>query len=136
MKNSYILILGFLLFIGFGVFLAPSKADAYYGSYYQPYYDIPSYSTDYPGYHGYRNSYYPVDNNYITPKSYKSYQATYSKNTYNYNYNYNYNFYNAQVYRTSDVAYPYNNYNMNHNTNYGNYDYEYDNNESCYGYGC
>jgi len=135
MKNTYIIFSSLIvLFVGFGIFMDPSEASAY-GSYYNYYgsyhYDIPSYSTDYPGYHGYRNSSYPVDNNYITPKSYRSYQAAYPKNTYNYNYNYNYNFYNAPVYKTDDVVYPYSNYNVNYNTDYG-----YENDESCYGYGC
>lgn len=138
-----------LLVMGFGLFVSPSKADAScYScqSYHRSYYDIPSYSTDYPGYHGYRNSTYVVDNSYITPKSYNSYQATYPKsnNTYNYNYNYNYNFYNTPVYQTNDVVYPRQNYNTNYNFNrntyaYDNYNDNYDynnNNGSCYGYGC
>ena len=138
MRNTNIIFSLFLLVIGFSVFMAPTKAGAYYGSYYQPYYDIPSYSTDYPGYHGYRHSSYPMDNSYITPRVNNSYQATYPKivNNYSYNYNYRYNFYNAPVYNTSDVVYPNNNYRANTNTNYQNNNGYYNNNESCYGYGC
>lgn len=142
MRNTYIIFsLLIALFVGFGLF-APSEASAY-GSYYNYYgyyhYDIPSYSTDYPGYHGYRNSSYPMDNSYITPKVNNSYQAAYPKTTYNYTYNNNYNFYNAPVYKANDVVYPYSNsnYNTNYNNNYQNNDNGYyNNNESCYGYGC
>ena len=138
MRNTYIIFSLFIaLLVGFGLFMAPVKASACWGgcqSYYH--YDIPSYSTDYPGYHGYMHSSYPMDNSYITPRVYNSYQDAYPKNTYNYTYNNNYNFYNAPVYRTND---PYSNYNTNYNNNYNN-NYNggmgYGNNGGCYGYGC
>lgn len=134
MKKTYIIFsLLTVLFVGLGFFVIPSEASAY-GSYYNYHgsyrYDIPSYSTDYPGYHGYRNSSYVVDNNYITPKSYNSYP--------NNNYSYNYYYYNAPVYKTDNVVYsPYSNYRVNYNNNNSqNSNYGYGNSESCYGYGC